>query len=238
MAVSRKIRCLVSEINASGDHVYTIELIPEKNLPRFKPGQFLHLCLDEYDPSQFWPESRIFSIASSPDNQNIIRIAYSVKGKYTTRMENELHVGKHVWIKLPYGDFIIDDKYNTVLIAGGTGITAFTAFLNSLKCETNRNIYLFYGVKNKNLFLYKDMLTNKNAAIPNLTVKYFIENHDSKLFIDEISGFISIDKIWNQIKEPMNSVYYISGPPVMLKTISDDLKLRGVDDASIRIDAW
>ena len=32
----------------------------------FKPGQFLHLALDAFEPGGFWPESRVFSIASAP----------------------------------------------------------------------------------------------------------------------------------------------------------------------------
>ena len=37
---------------------------PNGRAPRFRPGQFLHLALDAYDPSGFWPDSRVFSIAS------------------------------------------------------------------------------------------------------------------------------------------------------------------------------
>ena len=66
MATPQKIRCQVQQITAHGDHVYTVDLTPERPVPRFRPGQFLHLTLDDYDPSGFWPESRVFSIASSP----------------------------------------------------------------------------------------------------------------------------------------------------------------------------
>jgi len=49
------------------DTVSTITLKPSRRLPNFKPGQFLHLALDPYDPTVgFWPESRVFSIAATP----------------------------------------------------------------------------------------------------------------------------------------------------------------------------
>ena len=90
MATPQKLRCLVNKITDHGDHVYTVDLSLERPLPRFKPGQFLHLALDDYDPSGFWPESRVFSIASSITQRNVLRISYSVRGRYTARMENEL----------------------------------------------------------------------------------------------------------------------------------------------------
>jgi ferredoxin-NADP reductase len=66
VAVVRKIPCMVRDIADHGERVYTVVLEPSSAVPRFKPGQFLHLALDPYDGSGFWPESRVFSIASSP----------------------------------------------------------------------------------------------------------------------------------------------------------------------------
>ena len=90
------------------------------------------MAIDNYDPSKFWPDSRVFSIASVPRNRDAIKITYAVKGKFTSRMENELKEGMTVWIKMPYGDFIIDGIGEVVLLAGGTGITAFTAFIRPM----------------------------------------------------------------------------------------------------------
>ena len=46
-------------------------------VPRFTPGQFLHLALDPYDADGFWPDSRVFSIASSPDARTNLAITYA-----------------------------------------------------------------------------------------------------------------------------------------------------------------
>jgi len=119
-----KFPCLVNKIIDHRDHVYTVDLSPERQLPRFRPGHFLHLALDDYDPSSFWPESRVFSIASSSVQRDHLKITYSARGCYTTRMGNELQEGQWVWVKLPYGDFVIRDANKVVLLAGGTGITA------------------------------------------------------------------------------------------------------------------
>ena len=58
-------------------------------------------------------------------------------------MEAEAVEGRHLWIKLPYGDFVVTGSRETVLFAGGTGVTAFTAFLGF---EVNEGEYKVMGM--------------------------------------------------------------------------------------------
>ena len=85
--MTQKLGCGVEQVVAHGERVYTLTLRPERQVPRFRAGQFLHLALDPYDPSGFWPESRVFSIASSPEERQCLRLTYAVHGGYTARME-------------------------------------------------------------------------------------------------------------------------------------------------------
>lgn len=179
MANPRKIRCLVESITDHGGHVYTVDLAPASPVPPFKPGQFLHLTVEDYDPASFWPESRVFSIASSPHERNRLRICYSVKGRYTGKMEQVLAPAREVWVKLPYGDFVIDEASDAVLIAGGTGISAFTAFLEALTPETKQKVTLIYGARNPELFLFQEMILSQNDRVPGFNVIFFTETADA-----------------------------------------------------------
>src|SRR5215211_4135745 len=142
MATPQKLACRVDRIDSHGEGVYTVALRPQRPAPRFRAGQFLHLALDAYDPSRFWPESRAFSIASAPSQRDLLRITYSVHGRFTTRMQHELVEGAEVWIKMPYGEFVIDSDADVVLFAGGTGVTAFTAFIENLTPQTQQSVAL------------------------------------------------------------------------------------------------
>ena len=221
-----------------GKHVYTVELSPERPAPRFRPGQFLHLALDAYDPSGFWPESRVFSIASPPTQRDRLRITYSVQGRFTARMEKELVEGQWVWAKLPYGDFVVEDTRDAVLFAGGTGITAFTAFLGGLTHEFQHAVYLAYGARGRGLLIYRDMLEQRTQMTTLLHILYFIESEAGELAPHEAVGRVSVDAMWPQIQNPSEATYYISGPPRMLKTITQDLLGQGIRADAIRIDAW
>ena len=245
MPVAQKIRCRVDRQIDHGEHVYTVDLIPERRVPQFRPGQFLHLAIDDYDPSGFWPDSRVFSIASSPSQRERLQIMYSVQGRFTARMERELAVGRFVWVKMPYGEFIVGDTRDVVLFAGGTGITAFTAVLEGLTLEFRHNVYLAYGARNQNLLIYRDMIEQRLHAIPQFQVSYFVERDTNdpprlsgETWSGETIGRLSVAAIWNKIDPDVNAYYYISGSPMMLKAISSELASHGVDPNSIKIDAW
>ncbi len=227
--MSLPIRCKarIKRIISHGEGVYTVILNLIDTKARFKPGQFLHLTLEEYEPSQgFWPESRVFSIASPPQSSEI-EIVYSVKGSYTKRMSQELCEGKEVWIKLPYGDFIIEKHiqpgYKVVLIAGGTGIAPFISYLRKMK-EVGVNdidISLYYGIRNENLFLYKEL----------------IESIRDKLRIRVFKGMIDINEIILQT-DKFKSKYFISGPPLMISEFKKTLIRNEVAVDNIIIDDW
>lgn len=243
----RRVRCRVASVVDHGEHVFTIELAPETPIPPFKPGQFLHFTLDEYDPSRHWPESRVFSIASSPRETNRIRILYSANGPYSRRMEQELREGSVVWIKLPYGEFVIDSSQDVVLVAGGTGISAYTAFLEGLKPDHLRKVLLVYGARNPELMIYRHTLLELLRRVPSLNAVLFAEQAPPE-FISEQSpaqcrlrhqiGRISIGGFWPLLQEPLKQVYYLSGPPQMLTALSSGLHERGLPSGNVRTDAW
>jgi len=240
MAVAQKIRCRVERITNHGEHVYTVDLVPERRVPVFQPGQFLHLALDEYDPSSFWPESRVFSIASSLYQRERLSITYSVQGRFTARMEKELAEGKFVWIKLPYGEFIIQGTSDVVLFAGGTGITAFTAFLDALTPAFPHKVYLAYGARNSNLLIYRDLVQRRAAMVSQLQPFFFVEQDadGEPATRAETVGRLSVAAMWQHIVNPLAATYYISGPPPMLKAIARDLSDHSIRADMIRTDAW
>ena len=224
--MSQKLACVVERVVAHGERVYTLVLRPERPVPRFRAGQFLHLALDRYDPTGFWPESRVFSIASGPADRGSVKITYAVKGHFTTRMEAEAVEGRELWIKLPYGDFVVDAQSDVALFAGGTGVTAFTAFLEALPPETTQRVALAYGARTADLLIYRDVVDRCAARVPALSVAYVVGEP------------LSPATLWPGLPRPDATHYYISGPPAMLRGIGDALRARGIAPEAIHVDAW
>lgn len=243
MASVRKIPCVVSSVTDHGGQVYSVRLEPQERLPRFSAGQFLHLTLDPYDPASFWPESRVFSIASSPGRDEPLEILYSVKGRYTTRMEQELKPGAEVWVKLPYGDFIFDDPgKERVFFAGGTGISAFSALLNTiLKSGQKAPVKLIYGIRNEQLFFYREVVEALAREGLCAQIHLFVEegalpSEPANLSVHP--GRIDFDAVWPRLDAGGSADFYLAGPPRMLDVLTGKLRAKNVPDARIYVDKW
>ena len=242
MSTPIKIKCTVSSIDAHGDSVFTVKLKPARRLPRFKPGQFLHLALDSYDPTGgYWPESRVFSIASAPFDSEIT-IAYAVKGKFTLRMKEELEVGKDVWVKLPYGHFVISyvPDGEVVLVAGGTGVTPFIPFLlNEINNPSKEKISLVYGVSRAELLIFGDVIVDALANLKGFRLYAFCEDRVNSVFQFPVEqGRLTMDAILQATTDPTKAVFYLSGPVEMINTFKNGLKDKGINDTHIHIDEW
>ena len=238
MPPPQKIRCAVASVVDHGRGVYSVELSPERRAPRHRPGQFLHLALDPYDPGGFWPESRVFSIASGPGREPL-RITWAVHGAFTARMAAELWPGREVWVKMPYGEFVIEGESELVLCAGGTGITAFTSFLEQMGAQMDgRRVVVAYAARTYDLLVYRP-LVDERAASGLVTALYFVEDPGGAAPSPEvIHGRFSIEPVWSELARPGAARYFVAGPPAMLSTIEEELRARDVSPESIRTDAW
>jgi NAD(P)H-flavin reductase len=231
----QRLRCEVTEILEHGEGVYSVLLKPEFAAPRFLPGQFLHLALDDYAPGDFWPDSRTFSIASSPNERQLLRITYAVKGRFTGRMETELRAGRSVWIKMPYGEFIVDAQSEACLLAGGTGVTAFTAFLSGLGSGHPHPVSLFYGARHPDLLIYRSLIEAAAARSTGLRAFFLVEEDPAP---GCISGRVDPDLVWQHLADPLSVTFYMAGPPAMLDALVPALRERGVEAGRIVVDAW
>jgi predicted ferric reductase len=242
-----KIPGTITTIKTLDQGVYALTIASEKRVPRFKAGQFLHLTLDDYDPQGgFWPESRVFSIASAPSSQDI-EIVYSVKGRYTTRMSREIVLGKRVWLKFPYGEFSIETAaapgQAIVLVAGGTGISPFISYLRGIHINgpaEKRQIHLIYGIRKPEHLLYPEVLYACCSEAQKVTIDLFIENGTDQVLqgANRCKGMITLNHILDQGKRMAQPAYFLSGPPAMIQTFKKGLTSAGIEGTNIKIDEW
>jgi NAD(P)H-flavin reductase len=236
-----KIPAIIKEIIQHTSDVKTFIIKPVKPCPNFKPGQFLHLALDEYDPSFNWPESRVFSIANSPTRRFNLKITFSVKGKFTSRMFNEVNIGDKVWIKLPYGSFSFpEDQKKLVLIAGGTGMTPFISFLEyAIDKEMDNQIFLYYGVRTPNHVIFSHLLKECQRKLTHFKLYLFIEEGPDFNEFERVSkGILPIQYILDNTRASDNILFYLSGPPQMNHSFKQSMIQRGIATEKIKVDEW
>ena len=227
MAIIKKYLSVITRIENPLPDIYTVYFESTEKKFKYKPGQFLHLTLSDYDPSLQWPESRCYSMQSSPD-ENFIKITFSANGKYSKRMAEEIKVGRKIWLKLPYGD-IFDRNHSTdncIFIAGGTGITPFLSLFNYTVFSIYKNPRLYFGLREEKYNIFNKELCKAKEINRSFTYYMIYQNSN---------GLLNIETIY---KSHPDAKFFISGPPEMIKLFRNFLIQNKVAENNIITDDW
>ena len=157
-------------------------------------------------------------------------------------MKEELEVGKDVWVKLPYGHFVISyaPDGEVVLVAGGTGVTPFIPFLlNEINNPSGKKISLVYGARRPELLIFDDVIADALANLKGFRLYAFCEDRVNSVFQFPVEqGRLTMDAILQATTDPTKAVFYLSGPVKMINTFKNGLRDTGIIDTNIRIDEW
>jgi ferredoxin-NADP reductase len=245
MAQPIRFPAVVQQVTRHTPDVISYRLRADKRLPRFTPGQFIHLTVEPFDPASFWPESRVFSVANAVADRKTVELTISRQGAYTSKILDQLAEGDQVWAKGPYGEFTIDGRQGyprAVLIAGGTGITPFCAFMDAainhgaLPVE---QASLYYGAQTPSLLVYRALAERCAAEVPGFQAHYFAEQDGDPADQSLHSGRIDLTAIMRHCDEPNATAFYISGPKSMIDAFRTTLVgTYGMSANQVLIDAW
>jgi ferredoxin-NADP reductase len=184
---------------------------------------------------------RSFTIASSPTEKDFILISTRMRDTLFKKKLASLDLGTLVNITAPMGKFVLPDDHSSksvVFLSGGIGVTPFRSMV---KYATDKQLPLkitvFDSNRDQDNILYKkefDECMNENK---NLSIIYTIadESQESSSIPNDDwkgeRGFINKAMLVKYLStdELDNSIFYICGPPGMLKAmqtlLQDDLRI-------------
>lgn len=245
MAQPIRFPAIVEQIIRHTPDVATYRLRADKRLPRFTPGQFIHLTLEPFDPASFWPESRVFSVANAVADRRTVELTISRQGVYTSKILDQLKECDQVWAKGPYGEFTIDASQGfnrAVLIAGGTGITPFCAFMDAAITQGQlpiEQVSLYYGAQTPALLIYRALAERCAATCRGFEVHCYAEQLTEATDSGLRPGRIDLDAILNECADPAATAFYLSGPKAMIDAFQQALITQhGLPQQQVLIDAW
>jgi ferredoxin-NADP reductase/nitrite reductase/ring-hydroxylating ferredoxin subunit len=197
----------------------------------FVAGQYAFFKLDGITGDKKGP-IRHFSIASSPTEHDNLMISTRIRDTPYKQNLAAMREGDKILAWGPQGEFVLHDDYSkpAILLSGGIGVTPFRSMI---KFATDKQlplrITMFNSNKNEQGILYKDEFDkwagqNKNVKIVNTLTE---EEHQqrSASWTGEY-GRISNEMMRKHLSndEIANAIYYICGPPGMLKAMQKLLK--------------
>jgi ferredoxin-NADP reductase len=175
---------------------------------------------------------RHFTIASSP-TEDFIMISTRIRGTPYKKRLSSLEEGVKVKVRGPEGKFVLHEGYSkaAVLLSGGIGVTPFRSMI---KYATDRQLPLKLNMFDSNRdqanILYKNefdecLKTNKNLKII-YTITAAKEQEPSSNSWKGERGIINKTMLTKYLttSELDNSVFYVCGPPGMLRAMQNLLQ--------------
>lgn len=231
---------------------FYLEPHDRRPLPAFMPGQYLTFRLNI--PGQTKPVVRCYSLSDAPKADHfrvtIKRIGpppdkpAGRPGLVSGHFHDHIEEGDIVDVKAPTGHFYLDPSEDTpvVLIGGGIGLTPVLCMLNALvDAHTQRNIWLFYGLRHRGEHIMADHLRQIAEDNPNIQVHTCYSdprpNEDRQGEHYDHAERVTIDLLKNHVPGE-TAHFYLCGPPPMMQALVEGLHGWGVDDGRIHYEAF
>lgn len=209
------------------------------------------------------PTIRAYSMANYPAEGDIITLTVRIA---TTPFKPRPEVGfqdvptgigssyifslKHgdkVMMSGPYGDFHpnFESKREMIWIGGGAGMAPLRAQImhmtKTLHC-TDREMHFFYGARSLTEAFFLEDFWELEKEFPNFHMHLSLDRQDPKadeLGVKYYTGFAVNcirDTYLKDHDAPEDCEYYLCGPPMLIKTVTDYLDSLGVEPESIMYD--
>lgn len=209
------------------------------------------------------PTIRAYSMANYPAEGDIITLTVRIattpfKPRPEVGFQNvptgigssyifSLKPGDKVMMSGPYGDFHpnFESKREMIWIGGGAGMAPLRAQImhmtKTLHC-TDREMHFFYGARSLTEAFFLEDFWELEKEFPNFHMHLSLDRQDPKadeLGVKYYTGFAVNcirDTYLKDHDAPEDCEYYLCGPPMLIKTVTDYLDSLGVEPESIMYD--
>lgn len=209
------------------------------------------------------PTIRAYSMANYPAEGDIITLTVRIattpfKPRPEVGFQNvptgigssyifSLKPGDKVMMSGPYGDFHpnFESKREMIWIGGGAGMAPLRAQImhmtKTLHC-TDREMHFFYGARSLTEAFFLEDFWELEKEFANFHMHLSLDRQDPKadeLGVKYYTGFAVNcirDTYLKDHDAPEDCEYYLCGPPMLIKTVTDYLDSLGVEPESIMYD--
>lgn len=250
----RRMRVERKEFEDGARSICSFYLVPDDGLPlpAYLPGQFLTFRLDV--PVADGGTASIVRCYSLSDAPRPDHYRVSIKrvpapagsdvppGRSSNHFHDHVRVGSTLQVRAPGGHFYLDrGDAPVVLVGGGIGITPVLAMLNwCLSAQPEREIWLYYGVRNSSEVIQRAHLEALAAAHPNFHLRLCFSNPapDEQIGKDfHHRGRVEVALLRAELLlRPYH--FYICGPNPLMESLVAGLDAWGVPSARVHFEAF
>ena len=207
----------------------------------FIAGQYVTISLINPPETDDEGDSRFFSLITAP-YENCLGVATRMRDTAFKRVLKNLTIGSEIMIDGPDGSFCLrKDAYKpAVFLIGGIGITpVFSILKNAAYEKLPHKLFLFYSNKRPEDAAFLKELQNLENENPNFKlIATMTEMEKSKQAWLGETGFINKEIIQKYIGNLNSPIYYMSGPPMMVKAMIELAEKIGISNDNIKFEEF
>src|ERR1039457_5052122 len=207
----------------------------------FEAGQAIDITLLAPSETDAEGNTRTFTIASAPYEKSVM-VATRMRDTAFKRMLKVMPVGTAVQMEGPAGDLTLtrDAAHTAVFLCGGIGITPFRSIaFGAAKEHLPHRIFLFYSNRRPEDAAFLAELQTLEKENPNYKlIASMTEMPKSNRPWHGETGMIDKEMLARYLKDASPPIYYIAGPPGLVKGLHMMINESGVDEGDIRTEEF
>jgi len=200
---------------------------------QFRPTQFTFLGLMTAEG----PDWRPMSLATSPTREHL---EYGVRTSLSPfkRAFEHLAPGDPVWVRGPFGEFVLDGDHPAVLVAGGIGITPLKGMAEyAADAKLTIPVRLLYSNRTEREIAYRGELDELARMNPRFRVLYTLTRGPFDGW-DGPTGRIDASLLSHGAEGLERPKYYVCGTPEFVREMTGLLVRSGVPEADLEYELF
>ena len=207
----------------------------------YKAGQFAECTLINPAETDAEGNTRLFSFASAP-YENELMFATRMRDTAFKRVLKAMELGTELSLNAPHGSFTLHEDmcFPAVFLTGGIGVTPVRSIvLQAMHDDLPHRILVFYSNRGPEDAAFLDELMECQNSNPNYTfIGTMTEMEKSNREWHGETGFIDKAMLLKFMSDLTLPIYYVDGPPAMVKAMRQLLSEAGVEKGNIRTEEF
>ncbi|PZR59062.1 MAG: oxidoreductase [Candidatus Meridianibacter frigidus] len=207
----------------------------------FTAGQFVDITLANPSETDSEGNKRGFSVSSAPYEETIM-ITTRMRDTAFKRVLKSMPLDTAVKIEGPFGELTLHDDASrpAVLLTGGVGVTTFRSIVfEAAHLKLPHRILLFYSNRRPEDAPFLAELQTLQKTNPNYTlIATMTDIENSTQPWSGETGMINAEMLAKYSDAAKNAIFYITGPPAMVKGLQAVLAGIRVQGDDVRVEEY
>jgi len=207
----------------------------------YKAGQYGDLTLIDPPETDSGGDTRTFTMASAP-GENHLMFATRMRDTAFKRVLRSMDPGTEIKLEAAYGSFTLHNNadISAVFLVGGIGVTPVRSIVvQAAQDRLSHTLHVFYANNTPEDSAYLSELMAAGERIPNYSfIGTMAEMEKSSATWSGETGFITGAMLGKHINDLALPIYYIVGPPGMVRAMREILNEASVNEDNIRTEEF